>query len=117
MRNTILIIIFAIGKVFNILFPYKIANRLRRLHTIFFSAWCASSFLKMDYASRVGKGLFWVNGKMISLAKRCIIGDNATLTAHESSQYVSNMKIIIGDSCMFGDTNHITAVNLIRIGK
>ena len=63
-------------------------------------------------------GLYLVNGrKYIEIGEHCIIGRNSAITAHETPQYKTSVKISIGNGCMFGSDMHITAVNSIRIGK
>lgn len=116
MKNTILRLIFKIGKLVNVFLTYKIVFKIYRIRSILYSAWIAPNFQKMDDKSRIGFGLYLKNGKMISLGKNCIIGKNALLTAHLSNIYQATIKIELGDNCMFGDNIHITSVNYIKIG-
>ncbi len=117
MKSKLTKLIFFAGYILSKVLPYKAIVFFKRINTILYSAWIAPNFYKIDPSSRIKSNLYLVNGKMITIAKKCVIGSNSILTAHQSTVYNNKIKISIGERCVFGDNNHITSVNLIKIGN
>ena len=108
----------AFGHLIHHVWPYSLSQRFSRYYAWLYTAWIACNFRKIGLHTKIEPGLYLVNGrKYIEIGEHCIIGRNSAITAHETPQYKTSVKISIGNGCMFGSDMHITAVNSIRIGK
>lgn len=117
MKNIILYFFKVFGKIFYLLYPYSFSTMLLRMRVLLYTYWIAPNLKSLGKNSKIGLGLYLVNGKDIVIGSDTIIGRGSFLTAIASSQYTNTPKIIIGDGCIFGPDSHITAVNLVKIGN
>lgn len=110
-------LIFALGRLFAIVYPTNIHNKLKGLIEIFITAWKTKGIKHLGAKSKFGRNIHITGLPYIEIGDNVYIGYNTGVTAFCNDGDEGRSRIIIGDNCMFGNDNHLTAVNGIRIGK
>lgn len=108
---------FFLGRIVCCIFPCMINDFYRRIGHIVRTGYYKSLFFQLYSDCRIMNHPFISGAKMIKVDHHVVIGRYCTITAALSNKYISQIKIHIGENCMFGDFNHITAVNNIIFGK
>lgn len=120
MKNkiTFINILWIIGRVWSYFYTHFASEKLIKLKYIFHSAWLSREFKSFGKSSMIYSTRSLIGSKYISIGNKCVIGENAVLTAwdrHGSNSFIP--QIIIGDNVAIGDDCHITAINKIEIGN
>lgn len=111
-----------IGKIMSLLYPYKVHQKIKGGIKILYTAWVTSDFYHCGDKVKFGFKVHIAGSKHIWLGDDIFYGDGGALTAFAINGITPPMKLIdepiikIGSHCMFGDNNHLTAVNGITIG-
>lgn len=111
-------VLYSIVYVFHSIFNYGMIKRLSHCIDVLYSYWirfefkgCASSVFFYRYIKLKGGGYITINSHT-TFGKSCI------LTAWNRYQGIKyTPKIVIGENCCFGEYNHITSINSIKIGS
>lgn len=112
-----------IGKIMSLLYPYKVHQKIKGGLKILYTAWITSGFYHCGDKVKFGFKVHISGAKHICLGDDIFYGDGGALTAFAINGITPPMRLIkepiirIGDHCMFGDDNHLTAVSGIMIGK
>lgn len=118
MKSFIFNILYLTLRLFSTVYTNK-SNRIFDLYkNRIYSIWLSFSFKK------IGKNVLFNNPISLIGEKYITIGNNVTfrklciLTAHDTYKDLQfSPQIIIGDNCNFGQHNHITSINYIKIGN
>jgi acetyltransferase-like isoleucine patch superfamily enzyme len=106
-----------IGFVFSYLYPLDLHLVLKKIFSCLYSGWIIRGFRSYGFSCRFYPPGCFVKGKhLIKLGNNIHFGKNLTLTA-QSMTNDDRPIITIGDNCVFGTDNHITASNNIIIGE
>lgn len=112
-----------IGKVLSYVYPYSLHKRVEGGLKIIYTSWATKNFFSCGDGVKFGFHCHLVGNEHIVLGSDIFVGDGSAITAFAISNITPPMRlqdepiITIGDHCMFGNCNHITAVNGIIIGK
>ena len=110
-------LIFTFGRLFAIVYPPKLHGKLEGLLEIIVTAWKTRGIKRLGYKSKFGRNIHVVGLPYIEIGNGVYFGYNTGITAFCKDENYDKSRIVIGDNCMFGNDNHLTAVNGIRIGK
>lgn len=105
-----------IGFVTSLIYSDKINDRLCNIIEIFITGWKIRGFKKFGN-SKLGKNIHIVGKEFIEIGDNVYIGKGTALTAFCINNHLHESRIIIGNGCVFGYYNHITAANGIIIGN
>lgn len=112
-----------LGILFSIVYPYKLHLKFKGGLKILYTAWIMPKFFHFGRNSKFGFKVHLVGSEHIWLGKKVFYGDGGAMTAFAIDGVPPPIRIKdepiikIGDNCMFGDNNHLTAVNGITIGQ
>lgn len=107
-------LLFYIGRILSIVFPPNILYLIISALAIVYSGYRTKKFYYFGKNSKMGFGSYIAGEEYIYISDNVFLGSGIVLTACEVEPFT--VKIIIGNNCMFGDYNHITASNKITIG-
>lgn len=110
-------ILFILGRIIDCLYPHKLHFKLNSLLQWFYTGYMTRNFYHWGDKSKMGFYMHISGESMIKVMNNVYIGSNSALTASCMDNEISRIKISIGDDCMLGSDNHITAINGITIGK
>lgn len=102
---------------------YTIYSPQTKLKLIYFrdklyTYYLSNSISKIGDHLLIMKPITLVGGSRIEIGRNVVIGRYSILTAFTKRMHQTFAPIIkIGDSCNFGEYNHITCINQITIGK
>ncbi len=109
-------ILVKIGCLSSYIFPYKANNILYKMRYTLYSGWINRQFKRCGLTCRFyPPSCFIRGGQFIELGDNIHFGRAATITAAPTNHTFSPI-IKIGDGCVFGSYNHITACEYIEIG-
>jgi acetyltransferase-like isoleucine patch superfamily enzyme len=111
-------IIFSIGKLFALLYPYSVTTKLKRMYSRFYTGWLSVQFNSFGHNSVIIESMNCLKGgKYITIGDETKIGKLSVITAwdnYKGEQFTP--QILIGNNVDIGDYCHITAINKIKIG-
>lgn len=117
-KKTIKLIVYNLIKLI-----YKIYNNQTNRNLKFYINKVYSIWLKYDI-KKIGDNVMFDNpisligGKYITIGNNVVFRKLCILTAHDKYyKQKFSPSIVIGDNCCFGQHNHITAINEIKIGN
>lgn len=112
-----------IGRILSLLYPFKFHQKLKGGIEVIYTSWITSGFSHCGDNVKFGLKVRIGGPKHIWLGDDIFYGEGGALTAFAVDGITPHMRLAkdpiikIGDHCMFGDNNHLTAVNGITIGK
>lgn len=112
-----------LGRFLSLLYPYKVHLKLKGGLKVIYTAWISCGFFHCGNNVKFGFKVHLVGSKHIWLGNDIYYGDGGALTAFAINGVTPPRKLIkepiikIGNHCMFGDSNHLTAVNGITVGN
>ena len=106
-------------RLFSLLFLYKLVIRIKRARNSLYTWWIRHFIGSVGENTRIqypcslqgGGSMFISIGKHVSIESHCILG---CWIRYRDMNF--SPSIIIGDDCLIGEYNHITACNKITIG-
>lgn len=100
------------------LYPYRVHQKLRYYRAKLYSNWMR------NFVGSCGEKVFFgnktsvVGGKFISIGGKTIFGAHTMLSAWSERNGIKyNPRIIIGEDCHIGYSNHITSIHKVTIGN
>lgn len=107
------------GTLFSFVFPPAFATYLHATKSRFYTGYWRRHFLLLGEGTVIAYKAEALQGlKMVKVGERVAFGRHLRLTAWNNDEgVVATPKIEIGDNCHFGERNHITASNLISVGR
>lgn len=105
-----------VGRILGIVFPYKLMVKMRLVKDIIRTGYYKSIMKELGDGTIIKKNVKIIGANKISIGKKCVILPNTVLSTWQ--QNTSNIPcLIIKDGVHIGDGCHLTANNLITIGK
>lgn len=112
MRN----LLIYIGCLLSYVYPYSLHMKLKSIMAIVYTGWINKCFRHFGLKSKFGLNARICGCEFIEVGDNVYIGNNIALTAFCINGTHETL-IKIGNNCMFGDNNHVTACSGIRIGR
>lgn len=117
LKKTFKSILKCSGRICSYIYPRGLVRIINYIITFIYTGWISRRFLLFGNNSQIVPPLELIGEKNISIGKNVIFHKYCTLTAWDKYGLdVFSPKIHIGDNCSFGEYNHITAINSIKIG-
>jgi acetyltransferase-like isoleucine patch superfamily enzyme len=110
-------IIKFIGYLISFIYPDSIHLKICNLTEYFITGWRSRNFKHFGNNSKLGRNIHIVGKKYIEIGDNVYIGKDTGLTAFCLDNSLKNSRIIVGNGCVFGYSNHITAINGIIFGE
>lgn len=111
-------ILLFIGYISSYIYPRRVFNFWEYIKTCIYTGWASRNFKHIGKSARFISTFQLLKGEeYISIGDNVIFRKHCVLTAWDKYGLDGfTPKIHIGDSCSFGEYNHITAINCIEIG-
>lgn len=113
-------ILFFIGKLIGILFPAylrKINKSIVRALEYMYTGFCICHIKEFGHNSKLCYPTRLAGKQYIVIGNNVVVGGGSSITAFNICSKETKTIISIGDNCMFGSHNHITAACGIYIGE
>lgn len=111
-------ILFGFGYFISIIFPFKIADKVKFGIKKIRSGFYRSSFKSFGCTSVLGKQITIIGGKNIDIGLDCELGNYGTISTWETYLNVIYSPVLIfHNNVRIGEFFHISAINKIEIGE
>jgi len=109
-------LLFLLGRLLSLVFPYHFSEKIRGARDIIYSGWISRKIAHLGRNSKFGFGLHLCGPEMI-IGDGVYFGKDCALAVFNCHKSFSHPTLIIkiGNPCMFGNDNHITAACGIMI--
>lgn len=109
-------IVKLLGFIISFVYSDSIHTRLCSVFEIFITGWRMRGFKRFGN-SKLGRDIHIVGKRFIEIGDDVYIGKGTGITAFCTNDKSNESRIVIGNGCVFGYYNHITAANSIVIGE
>ncbi len=117
-KTYIISLIKMMGKLFSLIYSYKIHQRIKYYFNIFHSNWVAKEFGQVGKGLNIQPPIDIFNGKAFFIGENVYIGKHSVLFAcKEYNNQKYTPQVIIEEGTRIGSYAHISAINKIIIGK
>ncbi len=118
MKKTVKFIVFHLIKLIHKLYNNQANRNLKFYKDKIFSIWIGFEIKDLGKNVIFNTPISLLGGKYITIGNNVSFRKLCIITAHDKYyDQKFNPQITIGDNCCFGQHNHITAINEIKIGN
>ena len=107
-----------LGKLFSLIYPYKVYVKLAAIKVFIYSAWLSREFKSFGKNSIINCDCGLIGAQYISIGNGCSIGKRTAICAWDEygqNKFLPN--ISIGNFVSIGDGSHISSISKIEIGN
>lgn len=118
MKNLLKHILEITGFLTSLLFPQSAYNAISDIKSHIYTGYRRREFRHFGKMSLMASNVRLANPQYISIGDNCEFYRDVKLSAIKQTDAPKSLpEITIGNGCQFGDCNHITAINSIKIGN